>query len=66
MEEGKNTMIYTIGYFIAFGGLMIMLFGFKDFYSKINKYNRFGFICLCLGLILPMIYGFIIGFLNNF
>ena len=33
-------MIYMIGYFVAFFGLIIMLVGFKDFYSKINKMNR--------------------------
>lgn len=59
-------MIYMIGYFVAFFGLIIMLVGFKDFYSKINKMNRFGFICLCLGLILPMIYGFVSGFVSGF
>lgn len=59
-------MIYMIGYFVAFFGLIILLFGFKDFYGNLSKLNRFGFICLCLGLILPMIYGFISGFINSF
>ena len=29
-------MIYTSGYFIAFLGLIIMLFNFKDLYPKLN------------------------------
>lgn len=57
-------MIYMIGYFVAFVGLIIILFNFKDFYSKSTTMNRFGFICLSLGLILPMIYGFISAFLS--
>ena len=34
-------MIYTIGYYIAVIGLVIMMFGFKSFYSQINKMSRF-------------------------
>ena len=30
-------MIYTIGYYIAVIGLVIMMFGFKSFYSQMNK-----------------------------
>lgn len=58
-------MIYTSGYFIAFLGLIIMLFNFKDLYPKLNIWCRSGFILLCLGLILPMLFGFITGFINN-
>lgn len=54
-------MIYTSGYFIAFLGLIIMLFNFKDLYPKLNIWCRLGFILLCLGLILPMLFGFITG-----
>ena len=58
-------MIYTSGYFIAFLGLILMLFNFKDLYPKLNIWCRLGFILLCLGLILPMLFGFITGFINN-
>lgn len=33
-------MIYTIGYYIAVIGLVIMMFGFKSFYSQMNKWSR--------------------------
>ena len=33
-------MIYTIGYYIAVIGLVIMMFGFKSFYSQMNKMPR--------------------------
>ncbi|UBU72158.1 hypothetical protein [Lactococcus lactis] len=46
-------MIYTIGYYIAVIGLVIMMFGFKSFYSQMNKWSRFGFIFLALGLAFP-------------
>jgi len=59
-------MVYTVGFFFAFCGLLIMLFGIKNFYSNLNKWNRLGFILLCLGLILPMIYGFIDGIKSSF
>ena len=58
-------MIYTIGYYIAVIGLVIMMFGFKSFYSQMNKWSRFGLICLSLGLTFPIIYDFIIGFING-
>ncbi|WP_341784530.1 hypothetical protein V4331_10250 (plasmid) [Lactococcus formosensis subsp. formosensis] len=58
-------MIYTIGYYIADIGLVIMMFGFKSFYSQMNKWSRFGFIFLALGLAFPIVYDFIIGFING-
>ena len=42
-------MIYTIGYYIAVIGLVIMMFGFKSFYSQMNKWSRFWFIIFSLG-----------------
>ncbi|MFW3364994.1 hypothetical protein ACN2AU_10630 [Aerococcus viridans] len=59
-------MIYTIGYFVAFFGLLILLFDFKNIYSSLNTWSKFGFICLCIGLILPMIYGFFEGIFSGF
>ena len=56
-------MIYTIGYYIAVIGLVIMMFGFKSFYSQMNKWSRFGFISL--GLAFPIFYDFIVGFING-
>ena len=58
-------MIYTIGYYVALIGLVIMMFGFKSFYSQMNKWSRFGFIFLALGLAFPIVYGFIVGFING-
>jgi len=52
-------MIYTIGYYIAVIGLVIMMFGVKSFYSQMNKWSRFGFIFLALGLAFPIVYDFI-------
>ena len=58
-------MIYTIGYYIAIIGLVIMMFGFKSFYSQMNKWSRFGFIFSALGLAFPIFYDFIVGFING-
>jgi hypothetical protein len=58
-------MIYTIGYYIAVIGLVIMMFGVKSFYSQMNKWSRFGFIFSALGLAYPIIYDFIVGFING-
>ena len=58
-------MIYTIGYYIAVIGLVIMMFGFKSFYLQMNKWSRFGFIFSALGLAYPRIYDFIVGFING-
>lgn len=58
-------MIYRIGYYVAVIGLVIMIFGFKSFYSKMDKWSRIGFICLSLGLAFPIVYDFIIGFING-
>ena len=58
-------MIYTIGYYIAVIGLVIMMFGFKSFYSQMNKWSRFGIIFLALGLAFPIFYDFIVGFING-
>ena len=58
-------MIYTIGYYIAVIGLVIMMFGFKSFYLQMNKWSRFGFIFSALGLAYPIIYDFIVGFING-
>jgi hypothetical protein len=58
-------MFYTIGYFVAFFGLLLLLCNFKSIYSSLNKWSKFGFICLCIGLILPMIYGFVDGLISN-
>ena len=58
-------MIYTIGYYIAVIGLVIMMFGFKSFYSQMNKWSRVGFIFLALGLAFPIFYDFIVGFING-
>ncbi|WP_353891650.1 hypothetical protein ABVR74_09010 [Lactococcus lactis subsp. lactis] len=58
-------MIYTIGYYIAVIGLVIMMFGVKSFYSQMNKWSRFGLIFLVLGLAFPIVYDFIVGFING-
>ena len=58
-------MIYTIGYYIAVIGLVIMMFGFKSFYSQMNKWSRFCFIFLSLGLAFTIVYDFIVGFING-
>ena len=52
-------MIYTIGYYIAVIGLVIMMFGFKSFYSQMNKWSRFGFIFLDLSHAFTIVYVFI-------
>ncbi|WP_356139479.1 hypothetical protein, partial [Streptomyces sp. NPDC005012] len=38
---------------------------FKSFYSQMNKWSRFGFIFLALGLAFPIFYDFIVGFING-
>ncbi|WP_332407763.1 hypothetical protein [Pseudolactococcus laudensis] len=58
-------MIYTIGYYIAVIGLVIMMFGFKSFYSQMNKWSHFGFIFSAIGLAFPIVYDFIVRFING-
>ena len=60
-----SEMIYTFGFFVAFFGLIILLLNPKKLFSKFTLLEKFGFIVLCLGLILPMIYGFINGMINR-
>ena len=58
-------MIYTIGYYIAFIVLVIIMFGFISFYSQLNKWSRFCLIFLDLGLAFSIVYRFIVVFINS-
>ncbi|MRM68420.1 hypothetical protein GJI79_05335 [Lactococcus lactis subsp. cremoris] len=40
-------------------------FATEPFYSQMNKWSRFGFIFLALGLAFPIVYDFIVGFING-
>ena len=59
-------MIYTIGYYIAVIGLVIMMFGFKSFYSQMNKWSRVWFVFFCFWHAITKIYFFFVCVLNRF
>ncbi|TPR12611.1 hypothetical protein [Apilactobacillus timberlakei] len=58
-------MIYIIGYTVSLIGLLMLLFSWKKFFPKLDKLQKFAFSILSLGIIVPMIYGFVIGFISN-
>ncbi|TPR17773.1 hypothetical protein DY138_05105 [Apilactobacillus timberlakei] len=58
-------MIYIIGYTVSLIGLLMLLFSWKKFFPKLGKIQQFAFVILSLGIIVPMIYGFVIGFING-
>ncbi|WP_105957115.1 hypothetical protein [Apilactobacillus quenuiae] len=58
-------MIYIIGYTVSLIGLLMLLFSWKTFFPKLDKLQKFAFSILSLGIIVPMIYGFVIGFISN-
>ena len=58
-------MIYIIGYYAAFIGIIILLTHAKRFFKKLNLLEKIGFIITSIGIIVPIVYGFIDGFLHH-
>ncbi|UQS84713.1 hypothetical protein MOO46_05550 [Apilactobacillus apisilvae] len=58
-------MVYIIGYCVTLVGLGFFISDWKNLLSKLNKLQKIGFIMIALGIIIPMIYGLVNGFINN-
>lgn len=58
-------MIYIIGYMATLVGLLILITRWNNFFGKLNKLEKFAYIIICLGIMIPLVYGFVMGIITN-
>lgn len=58
-------MLYIIGYYAALIGIIILLTHAKSFFKKLDLLEKIGFTITSIGIIIPIVYGFINGFLHH-
>lgn len=57
-------ILYTLGSFISFLGVIFLLVGFKNNFSRLNSTQKIGIILTFIGVVIPFFIGFINGFLT--
>lgn len=58
-------MIYIIGYMATLVGLLMLITRWNHFFGKLSKLEKFAYIIICLGILIPLVYGFVIGIITN-
>ncbi|GAA6237191.1 hypothetical protein AM1H77_07170 [Apilactobacillus micheneri] len=58
-------MIYIIGYMATLVGLLILITRWNNFFGKLSKLEKFAYIIICLGIMIPLVYGFVMGIITN-
>lgn len=57
--------IYILGYTTTLIGLFILITEWNKFVQKLNKLQKFAFILISLGILIPLAYGLILGIIEN-
>ncbi|MCU9816578.1 MULTISPECIES: hypothetical protein [Paraclostridium] len=58
-------ILYTLGSFISFLGVIFLFIGFKNNFARLNSTQKTGIILTVIGVAIPFFIGFINGFLAN-
>jgi Kef-type K+ transport system membrane component KefB len=56
-------ILYTIGSFVSFLGVIFLLIGFKKDFIRLNSVQKIGIILTSIGVAIPFLIGFVDGFL---
>lgn len=58
-------ILYTLGSFVSFLGVIFLLIGFKKEFIHLNSIQKIGIILTFIGVAIPFLIGFVKGFLEN-
>lgn len=58
-------ILYILGSFISFLGVIFLLIGFKNNFSHLSSTQKTGIILTFIGVAIPFLIGFVKGFLEN-
>ena len=58
-------ILYTLGSFVSFLGVIFLLIGFKKEFIRLNPIQKTGIILTFVGVAIPFLIGFVKGFLEN-
>ena len=58
-------ILYTLGSFVSFLGVIFLLIGFKKEFIRLNSIQKTGIILTFIGVAIPFLIGFVKGFLES-